>query len=420
MRVTLPFGHGEKEFELKDANLLGIVSPTDVKASPEPERVIEMSLENPVGTEPLSSLAGKGKKVAIAVDDLTRTTPTHLVLLPLLKRLEQGGVRREDIEIIIALGTHRDMTESEMKEKYGTEVVEDYNVVNHSHDDEKELKNMGTVADNVPVWINKDFIEADLRIATGNVIPHFNAGWGAGAKILLPGLAGRETVGRMHFYSAMTTPNGLGMHDNPTRRLIEVFAEKVGLHLLVNTVITRQREIVSAYSGHFKKAHRLGVKEASNVYGVKIRELSDITVSSSYPADIEFWQGEKGLFSADLATREGGGIVLVTPCPEGLAVTHRAWADYLQRDPRDIIDDVEGGRADDLVAAGIALNVTKVRERRDIYVVSDGITSRDAEKIKFKKYDTVEEALDQLYRKQGSDSRVSVLTHGGETYPILE
>jgi len=420
LQVTLPYGAGYRRFELSEDNLLQIISPVDVKPAADAEEAIERSLENPIGTRPLSSLAGKGKKVAIAVDDLTRTTPTHIVLPPLLRRLEKCGVRPNDVQIIIALGTHREMSEREMKEKYGAEVVENYEVVNHAYDDETELKNMGTVADGLPVWISKDFVEADLRIATGNIIPHFNAGWGAGAKILLPGLAGRETVGRMHYYSAMTTPNGLGMHDNPTRRLIDAFAEKVGLHLLINTVITRQKEVISAYSGHFRSAHRLGIKEAENVYGVGMRALADLTVSSSYPADIEFWQGEKGLFSADLATKEGGGLLLVTPCTEGISVTHPSWADYLQMDPQDIIDEVERGEVEDMVAAGIALNVTRVRERREIYIVSDGITYRDAEKIRFKKYNTIDEALDQLLRKHGADSKINVLTHGGETYPVLE
>lgn len=424
MKLRLPYGSkADVRVDVPKESLLGLISPTEIRPSADPRREVEKSLRGPNGTPSLSEFAKKGKTVAIAVDDITRTTPTDQILAPLLDVLQKYGVKKDDITVLVALGTHRPITEREMKMKYGAEIVERYNVLNHAHDDESELKHLGAYRDRdigeVPVWVNRHFLNADVRIATGNVIPHFNAGWGAGAKILLPGLAGAETVGRMHFYSAMTTPNGLGMHDNPTRKFIDSFTEKIGLHVIVNTVITRNREIVKVFSGHFVKAHREGVKEAEKVYGVEAAGLSDITISSSHPADIEFWQGQKGLFSADLATREGGGIVLATPCPEGVSVKHPKWADLIQRDSGEVIEMVRRGDADDMVAAGLALNVIKMRERHKIYIVSDGITERDAEKLRFRKFSTVQDAVDEMFRQYGRKARVNVFTHGGETYPII-
>jgi nickel-dependent lactate racemase len=253
---------------------------------------------------------------------------------------------------------------------------------------------------------------------TGNLVPHYNAGWGAGAKILLPGLAGEETVGRMHVYSAMTTPNGLGMQENPTRKLIESFAQKVGISLLVNTAVTKNEEVVKVFAGHFVEAHRKGVDFARRIYGVRTPRLADITISSSYPADIDYWQGLKGLFSADLATKIGGGIIELTPCPEGISPMHPKWIEYLQYGKQELKEMYRVGDVEDLVALALSLNIAYVKERHPVCIVSDGISEKDAAKIGFVKFKTVEEALEFLSKRQGDESKINILTHGGETYPI--
>lgn len=419
MLVEIPYGKSKVEFEVDDDHILSVITPSDMAPSPDPELEVINALKNPIEGPTIEELSPKGKTVAIAVDDITRVTPTHILLPPLLRLLEEAGARKEDIRIVIALGTHRRMTDQEMKEKYGAEIVEEYEVINHAFDDESQLKYVGNVAGDVPVWINRAYINADIRIATGNLIPHFNAGWGAGAKILLPGLAGEETVGRMHVHSAMTTLNGLGMEENQTRKLIDAFAEKVGIHLLVNTAITRNREIVKVFAGHFVKAHRKGIAFAKGIYGVKASGMADITISSSYPADIEFWQGEKGLFSADLATKSGGTIIELTPCPEGVSVMHPMWIEYLQHSFEDLKKLYEAGDVEDFVALGVALNVVYVKEKHPIYIISDGITDKEAEKMGFRKFKDVNEALENASRSHGSKFKINILTHGGETYPII-
>ena len=419
MHITVPYGNSEVAFNIDDGRIIEIITPAEIAPSTNPMLEVENALKNPIEGPTIDELSPKGKTIAIAVDDITRTTPTHMLLPPILKHLEKAGAKRENIRIIVALGTHRKMTDQEMKEKYGQEIIENYEVVNHAFDEESELKYVGNVAGDVPVWINKHYLGADIRIATGNLIPHFNAGWAGGAKILLPGLAGEETVGRMHVHSSLTTPNGLGMDDNPTRQLIDAFAEKVGIHLLVNSAITRKKEIVKVFAGHFIKAHRAGLALAKQIYGVKTPGLADLTVSSSHPADIEFWQGAKGLYSADLATKVGGTILELTPCPEGLSVIHEKWLDYLQHDTDELKAMYKAGEIEDLVALGLALNVTHVRERHPICIVSDGITEKDAQKLKFQKFGNVTEALEVMNRREPA-SRINVLTHGGETYPVIE
>ncbi len=420
MQIEIPYGNKTINFNLDDGRINEIIKPMDISPSKNPELEIEYGLKNPIGSPTIEELSPKGKKIAIAVDDITRVTPTRLILPPLTKLLRKAGANKDDIKIVIALGTHRKMTDEEIKEKYGSQIIEDYEVINHAYDDESELKYVGKIGDDVPVWINKEYLNSDIRIATGNLIPHFNAGWAGGAKILLPGLAGEETVGRMHVHSATTTPNGLGMDDNPTRQLIDAFAEKIGIHMLVNTAITRQREIVKVFAGHFIKAHRKGLELAKKIYGVKISGATDITVVSSYPADIEFWQGLKGLFSADIATKIDGEIIEITPCPEGISMAHPKWIDYLQYGTKELKEMYDAGDVEDFVALGLALNVAHIKGKHPIYMISDGISDKDAEKIGFNKFKNLQEAFDYVMNLYGEDAKVNILPYGGETYPILK
>jgi nickel-dependent lactate racemase len=416
----VPYGKNVVSFRIDDHRVLDIVEPVEVAPAADSEAEIERALNEPIQGPTIKDLSPRGKRVGIVVDDATRVTPTKQLLSVITRQLEMAGASPHMIKIFIALGTHRKTTQDEMSQKYGDELCERYELINHDCGDESHLKYFGTIADELPVWINKEFSECDIRIATGNVIPHFNAGWGAGAKTLLPGLAGNETVGRMHMLSALTNPNGLGMNQNRTRQLIEAFADKVRLQLVVNTVLNRDGKIVKVFAGHFIKAHRAAVVLARRIYGVKTRGFADITITSSYPADIEFWQGLKGLFSADLCTRPGGSIIELTPCPEGIAVKHPKWIEYLGLGTNELKELYRSRKDGDFVAMGIALNVAALRERHEIGLITDGITEHDVERMHFKKYRSVEDALLYLSQKHGRDSLVNVLKYGGEIYPIVE
>jgi len=419
LRTKIPYGKDYVTMDIDEKQLIGVFSPVDFEDVPEPRERLIHSIENPIGGRRLSSLISPSKEVTITVDDNTRITPTQTILPTLLEEIEFLGVRKSDITIIVALGTHRPMTDRELREKYGSEIVEEYNIVNHEWDNPSELKPMGKLPGDVPIWINKRFTEADVRIGVGNIIPHFTAGWSGGSKILLPGLAGEETVAGMHYYGATTMPNALGEYVNQPRTFMDGFAKRIGLHMIINTVLTRSGRIADLYSGDFVEAHREGVQHSRRIYGLRIPQLADITISSSYPADIDFWQAEKALFSADLSTRKGGGILLITPCPEGISATHREWGDLLAYSSKELEEMIERREVDDLTAASLALCVAKTRERYTVCLYSDGISEKEAEKLCFTKFDSPGEALKYLNKKLGETSKKLVLTHGGETYPML-
>ena len=186
MQVALPYGKNQVSFAIDDHRILDLLQPSVAIPAPDPEAEIERALNDPIQGPTIEALHPKRKRIGVVVDDTTRVTPTRSLLSVILRRLEGAGAAPDMIKVFIALGTHRKMTKDEISEKYGDELTESYEIVNHDSGDESRLKYFGTIADDLPVLINKEFSECDVRIATGNVIPHFNAGWGAGAKTLLP------------------------------------------------------------------------------------------------------------------------------------------------------------------------------------------------------------------------------------------
>ena len=201
------------------------------------------------------------------------------------------------------------------------------------------------------------------------------------------------------------------MDENLTRPLIDRFAERVGIDYFVNIVNTEHGKIVKVFAWHFVKAHRYGVTFARGIHGVQISGLSDITISSSFPTDMGYWQGLKGLFSADLATKVGGGIIELTSCPEGLSPTNPKWIEYLQHSTRELKEIYAAGNMDDLVALGLALNVANVKERHTVCIVSDGISGKEATETGFEKFRNVDDALEHLSRLCGPESKLNILTH---------
>lgn len=419
MEVRIPYGEESLTLEIPRERLLALVSPHDVEVTTTTKDAVRRSLLNPVGSEPIRARARKARSAVVACDDLTRVTPAREILSWILKDLKEGGVKRRDILILVALGTHRKMRDRELRERLGEEVVEEYTVLNHVADDEARLGYRGTL-EGVPIWINKDFLKADLRIGVGNIIPHHSVGYGGGSKIILPGLSGEETVGRMHLYAATTSPNALGRLDTPVRRVMNACARETGLHFIVNTVLTRDKRVAGVFSGHFEDAHREGVERARSVYEVPVPGEADITVASSHPADMEFWQAQKALFSADLATKEGGSILLVSPCVEGVAVNHPDWLSLVEHDPEWIEDAIREDGVADLTAASVALSLTAVRKKYRVAIVSDGVSYDEADRLRLEKFDTVNDAYGALAKPYGPDLKVNVLTHGGETYPRID
>lgn len=416
--LTLPYGERSVTFWVPRSYAVEVLLPREVAPAEAPLAALTQALDAPLDAPPLEELARGKRSVTIVVDDLTRLTPVHLILPLLLERLAQGGLREGQGKVLVALGTHRAMTEEELRERVGEEIWGRVPVLNHAHWEPAELVDLGPTRNGTPIHLNRHVVEADLVLGVGSVFPHHIAGYSGGSKIIQPGVSGAATTGATHFGSARTRRSYLGILRNPIREEMDAVAEAAGMQVCVNCVLTRHGDLVRAFYGAPRAVLAAAAAEADAIYGVPFQAQADVVVAGSYPADIEFWQAHKTLYPADLVVREGGIILVVTPCPEGLAVTHPEMVDLASLSSEDLIRRVEAGEVEDLVGAGLALAWAQVKERAQVWIVSDGISDEVAKAVRFVPFPSVQEAVDAALRQAGPGARVAVIPYAPECLPL--
>jgi len=416
MRIDYLYYNGLPTFEVPDGNLIGVYQPPCPEAAADPLGMIRQAIANPIGSASVRELAGECKRILIITDDYTRKTPVKDILSILIPELGTG----KDITILIALGTHRFMTDQEMQSKFG-DLIGRFRIVNHEWRNEDALADFGTTDEGTPIRVNKAVLEADLVIGIGQIVPHRIAGFSGGGKIIQPGICGRETTAETHWRSAMFPGSEiLGIADNPVRLEIERVAQKAGLRFIVNAVCNTDGGLIGVFAGHPVAAHRAGAELSKQVYGIKIPEPADIMVIDSYPMDIELWQGAKALYAGELAVKKGGVAILISPCPEGVSRTHRLILEEGYRHSWDTISLVEGGRITDKIVAAHLVRVGRVIRDNGIGIlVSQGISQADTGKLGFRYASTPQQALDMAFEIKGKDASVLVIRQGGTALPIL-
>lgn len=416
--VRLRYGSQEQEVAIASGNLLDEAGMRHVEPASDPLAAVQRALDNPVGSGRLEEIARGKERIVVLVDDLTRPTPTHMLLPPVLERLHQAGVKPESICVLVATGTHRPMTGPELAAKVGPEVLERYSVVNHDYRLVDEQVDLGATPSGIPITVNRLVAESDFVLAIGNIVPHRYCGWAGGAKMIQPGVGGEATTAGTHLMITKDPGARLGVVENEVRHEMEAVAERANLKFIVNTVLERQANIVDVVAGDFRQAFREGVRRARAVYTADLRGPADIVLASAYPSDINFWQAGKALYSADLVVRDGGIIILASPCYEGVG-EHGAFADLLSYSYPAIEEMLAAGEVRDRIGAAAALAVALVRERAEIWLVTEHISAEDAERMKVKRFETVQQAVDAALRQRGEQATLTVLHEATELLPVL-
>ncbi len=411
--------------EVPDSNHVAVLEPRRIEPPKPLADLVEKALDRPTGSPPLEELASPSTRVLFLVDDITRQTPAGGILPSVLRRLEARGVRADKIQILIAAGTHSLMTPQDIERKLGLEIPNKHTVKLHHWKAEDCLREIGATADGTPVRVNRMLGEADLVIGIGQIVPHRVMGYTGGATIVQPGVSGKEVTGYTHWQSALF-PGGkiLGYAENPVRLEVEQIARLAGLRFIVNVVMDAEHRVIHVVAGDVVAAHRKGAEAARAIWGVAQPALADIVITESYPADYDLWQASKGVYSAELAVREGGVVVLITPCPHGVSAEHPEVEQIGYKGFEEIKAMVERKQITDLVAAAHLVHVGRViRDRARGIMVSPGIAPATQRRLGFEPARTPQEALGAARAMFGGNPAfggIAVLRQGGNVLPLIE
>ncbi|MFC1462206.1 nickel-dependent lactate racemase [Verrucomicrobiota bacterium] len=409
MRHTFPYREVEP-VDIPDRQLAGVYSiGDDSSAFRDPKELVIAALANPVGSPPLRARVGPGSKVLIVTDDNTRTTRTEVMLPAVIAELLDAGLSEDDIEVFVALGTHRPMTRAEMELKYTPALVARHPFTVPDVHNPAEYGKISGPRD-FEIRIHRRLIRADFIIGVGQTVPHLIAGFGGGCKIVNPGCADPGTIGRMHWLCS-TVPEGqlFAVRDNAVRARIDEVGLKAGMKFIVNEVPGKDDAVAAVFAGDPIAAHREACAFAGAACAVKVAELADIVVADACPCDFDFWQSLKGLNAACSAVRRGGTVVFVTPCPEGVCAQHPELLSVgLKRSDREIEGLVGDGKLDPIVGAAIWLG-SRLAERAHITVVSAGMSKDEAVAMGLDHASTPAAALAKALDRHGPSARVNVL-----------
>jgi lactate racemase len=319
MKINLAYGQGQLPIDLPEDRTT-VIEPSHRPGLVDEKGAIMAALAAPIGARPLREWIKPGNRVCIAFTDLTRATPNERLIPWLLEYL--ADVPREQILLLNQLGTHRPNTQSELEGMLTTEVVRNYRVINHEPENAAALKQFGTMRDGTPALINRHLAEADVRIITGFIEPHFFAGFSGGIKGIIPGCGGLHSIVSNHGFKNIGDARAtFGVTTgNPLWEELREVALRVGPSFLLNVSLNDQRKITGVFAGDIIEAHRTGCEYVRRSAMQKVKSPFEIvvTTNSGYPLDLNLYQGVKGMSAGARILEKGGLLILACECREGI------------------------------------------------------------------------------------------------------
>lgn len=414
MKIELGFGDTTQILNIPDENLSEVLVPNDIEHRMSADKAVKNALEHPIASARLRDIVKPGEKIAIITSDITRPMPTYAVMPFLLDELSSAGVSDKDITLVFALGSHRKHSDAEKIKLAGEETFRRIACVDG---DTADCVHLGVTSRGTPVDIVRCVAEADRRICLGNIEYHYFAGYSGGAKAIMPGVSTRDAIQSNHRMMIEKEACAGNLDTNPLRQDIEEAARMCGIDFILNVVLDEHKKIIYAVAGDSVKAHRQGCRFLDTLYGKRIKQKADIVVVSQggAPKDLNLYQTQKALDNAKHAVKDGGIIVLVGSCKEGLG--EKVFEEWMlgAEKSADLIARIKkefklGGHK----AAAIAL----VLEYADIYLVSD-MENAFVKKLFFTPFKTVQDAFNAALEKKGKNASVLVMPYGGSTLPKL-
>ncbi|MDD4199871.1 MAG: nickel-dependent lactate racemase [Eubacteriales bacterium] len=422
MKIKLGYGSGFQSADVPENNIIKLLKPNEISrkgsqeipAASDAPSIVREALAEPIGAHKLRDMVQPGEKIVIITSDITRPMPTWDVVPHVLDELYTAGAKAGDISLVFALGSHRPHTEEEKLHLAGEQAYYEISCVDSNPMD---CIHMGVTSRGTPIDITRIVAEADRRICLGNIEYHYFAGYSGGIKALMPGASTPEAIQANH--SMMVDENACAgkLDGNPLREDLEEAAGICNIDFIVNVVLDEHKKIIHAVAGGVIKAHRRGCEFLDSLYKVDIPERADIVIVSQggAPKDLNLYQTQKALDNSKHAVKDGGTIILVGACPEGLGQkTFEEWITEADK-PEDLIKRV---REDFKLGGHKAAAIAMVLQRANIKLVSE-MDPDFVRSIFLEPYHDLQTAILDALREHGRDASIIIMPYGGSTLPVL-
>ena len=422
MLVSLRYGRDGLDVEVPDdAQILHLHALPPLENA---SAAIADALENPIGTAPLSQLARGRRNACIAICDVTRPVPNEKILTPMLQTLEDAGIARDDITILVATGLHRPNVGAELDEMIGPDIARDYRVINHVAKAEADMIDLGEIefmpGKTATAALNKHYLQADLKITTGLIEPHFMAGYSGGRKLICPGIASAQTITQFHAPPMIGDANARAgnLNENPIHAMSRAVACKAGCDFICNVTLSEARQITGVFAGDLILAHEAGITHVDKQSKVAVQPAPIVvTTCAGYPLDTTFYQSVKGLVCALPALQKGGTLILAASLSEGIGGPEftemclglKSVEEFIARIYASSVR-VDQWQLQELMIA--------LKHAGEIIVVSDGIKAQTLAKFLVTPLPSVEVALRAARARHGLQARVVVIPEGPYVTPV--
>lgn len=414
MKVCLDYGAKGLDVEVPDS--ARVLSMADAPGLEDIDERIEQALRAPLGTPALAQLAQGKNSACVVIADITRPVPNAVILPPILRTLEDSGIARQDITILVGTGLHRPNEGEELVRLVGEFVAQNYHIVNHKAREQDTLVFLGQTSGGAPIWIDRIYVEADLKIATSLIEPHLMAGYSGGRKAICPGIMGVETMKVLHGPELMGHPmsaEGI-IEGNPFHRQALEVARTVGVDFTLNVAMNDRREVTGVFAGDLEEAHAAGVGfvEAQASAWIEAPVPIVVTTSAGYPLDLTFYQAVKGLTAVLPIVQQGGTIILAARCEEGLGGPE--FTDLLaQTDSAEAFEARLRDPAFFVVDQWQLQELCKVLRKARVLLCSEGVDADSAHlRGLLQTVPSIEAGLELARQQHGDSAEVAVIPRG--------
>lgn len=426
MQVEMCYGRDGLKLDFPQDWQVSLITKKPMPRLSNPAQAVRRALAAPVGSAHLAQLAGPGKTACILICDITRPVPNHLFLRPLAEELIRAGMAPGDITVLVATGLHRPNLDQELAELVGDPwVLENLRVENHFARDGAAHQQVGITSRGTRVKLDRRFVTADIRIATGLVEPHFMAGYSGGRKVITPGIAHADTITHLHTATFLEHPQAANclFEGNPLHQEQMEIVNILGGALALNTVIDEARRLTMVNFGEIGASHAQAVEFLRPYTEVVVDRpfKAILTSAGGYPLDKTYYQTVKGMVGAMDILAPGGRMLVVSEISEGMGSP-----EYVAAQERLLALGREGFMADirpkqhaDIDEWQTEMQLKAMR-KGDIFLYTRGLSERDSELTGVKVINDKSKLIDIIGTVLGQDKRLAVIPEGPYVLPFLK